>query len=83
VRVATCSVRGMMPFVVDAHFCLESSGGPGVACTADCSGGGYATCEPSAALTAGQHTVQLGGLSVTFTVPGALPVGGECIGSPF
>jgi hypothetical protein len=83
VRVATCTVSGTAPLAVDAHFCLASSAAPGVGCTADCAGGGFAVCAPAAALTAGQHTVKLGGLSVTFSVPGNLPAGGECIGAPF
>jgi hypothetical protein len=72
-----------MPYKVEAHFCIGSTASAGVGCTTDCSGGGFATCDASGALTAGQHTVQLGGLSVTFTVPGLFPFGGECIGSPF
>jgi hypothetical protein len=83
VRTASCSVSGTTALTVDAHFCIASSAAPGVGCTADCGGAGYASCAPAGALTAGQHTVKLGAFSVTFSVPGALPVGGECIGSPF
>jgi len=84
VHTATCTVMNqMMQHVVEAHFCLSSTVSAGVGCTADCSGGGIASCSPNGGLAQGQHTFTLGSLSVTFSVPGVLPIGGECIGSPF
>lgn len=66
---------------VTATFCLlDTSNGGG--CTADCGGGGFAGCK-NGTWTAGSHAVSLGGLSVTVTVPGDVPAGGACVGSPF
>jgi hypothetical protein len=72
-----------LSFAVEGHFCLAGVSGPGGGCTPDCSGGGHADCESATTLTAGQHTVTLGNLSVTVTVPSMLPFGGSCDGSPF
>jgi hypothetical protein len=83
VRTSTCSVTAPNQHVVDAHFCIGNTGNTGSGCTADCSGGGFASCSASAPLTQGQHTFTLGGSSVTLSVPGLVPFGGECIGSPF
>jgi len=83
VDVHTCSVSGSADFTSDGRFCLASTAVPGGGCTADCNGGGFADCESTATLTAGQHTVTLGTLSVTFTVPSTLQFGGECDGQPF
>jgi hypothetical protein len=83
VHTASCTVTNPMQHVVEAHFCVSSTVSAGVGCTADCSGGGVASCSPNAGLSQGQHTFTLGALSVTFSVPGVLPIGGECIGSPF
>lgn len=83
VVVAMCSVTGSSPFVADGRFCLADDSSPGVGCTADCNGGGFANCESPTTLTAGQRTVSLGTLSVTFTVPSTLPFGGRCDGSQF
>jgi hypothetical protein len=80
--VAECRVSGAGPFVVYGEFCIASPGGA-QGCTPDCSGGGHASCESDALLMPGQHTVSLGDLSVTFTVPGSVPFGGLCDGEPF
>jgi hypothetical protein len=81
--VHTCTVSGGADFTAEGTFCLTSTARPGVGCTGDCSGGGFADCESTTTLTAGQHTVTLGTMSVTFTVPSTLPFGGECDGNPF
>lgn len=83
VQQAECSIIGKGPFEVDAAFCLAGASSDGRDCTADCGGGGSATCETDALRTEGEHTIALGDLSVTVTVPSVLPFGGECDGSPF
>ncbi len=82
--VAECSIASSASsYAVDASFCLANTGGAMTACTADCGGGGFATCESLSSLSAGNKTITLGGLSVSFTVPSTLPLGGACNGSPF
>lgn len=81
-EASSCSISATGGDVsVTATFCLldTSDGGP---CTADCSGGGFAGCK-GGTWTAGSHAVSLGGQSVTVTVPGEVPAGGACAGSPF
>lgn len=56
----------------------EAPEAPQVAPTADCGGGGV-ICER--ALRAGAYTATIGGLSLAFTVPGSLPLGGSCVDS--
>jgi hypothetical protein len=82
-HVSTCSVSGDSTFTAAGEFCLGPAPFPRGPCSADCNGGGFADCESTATLTAGQHTVTLGALSVTFTVPSTLQFGGECDGQPF
>jgi hypothetical protein len=75
------SVAGFFAFAAEGHFCLAGTGAS--VCTPDCSGGRFAECESTATLPAGQNTVTLGNLSVTFTVPSTVPFGGTCVGSEF
>ena len=42
-----------------------------------------APCESDDGLEAGDYTVALGDLSVSFTVPGTMSVSEACVGSPF
>jgi hypothetical protein len=73
----TCSITADGDdFAAAASFCLAPT--EDEACTADCGGGGFATCSSSVLLTAGVHTVSLGDLSVTFTVPSVLRPGEGC-----
>jgi hypothetical protein len=82
VREASCEASPATggAFELTAAFCLESTEGP-QGCTADCNGGGVASCERAPA-AAGQYRAKLGALEVTFDVPSALPVGGACDGDP-
>jgi hypothetical protein len=81
-QIASCSVSGNQPFVAQARFCLAQLSRP--ACTDDCSGGGFARCESEATLTAGQHTVKIGNLSLDFTVPSTISgLLGLCMGRPY
>ena len=83
VALAECSVTRSGPeFTVTAAFCLQTVTDPNVGCTADCGGGGYATCE-SGPLEAGDYTVTLGDLSMSFTVPGMINFRDACVGSQF
>jgi hypothetical protein len=73
----TCSITAAgEDFEAAASFCLAPTGDD--ACTADCGGGGFASCTSNVLLTEGVHTVRLGELSVTFTVPSVLRPGDEC-----
>ena len=63
---------------LNALFCLGATGDE--TCTADCSGGGFATCN-AGTLADGEYTVTMGTESITFTVPSSLPHGGVCTGS--
>jgi hypothetical protein len=84
VDVARCTITGAGPdFTAEGEFCLADTGGPGTACTADCGGGGFADCESEVTLSAGEYSVTLGDLSVTFTVPGTLGPGEGCDGTRF
>ena len=80
--VATCQVTpSSTGAAVTAEFCLkDTSNGNG--CTADCGGGGFASCT-SGAWTAGTHPIVLGALQVDVTVPSTLPFGGACVGGQF
>ena len=71
------SDRQTSTWQANASFCLAEDREPGVACTADCSGGGWATCSATN-LEAGTYTIVAGELSVTFTVPSTIPAGGLC-----
>jgi hypothetical protein len=82
--VATCSITGTgAKLVATGEFCLASTADPGVGCTSDCGGGGYARCESDGPLEAGDYTLSLGDLSVSFSVPGTLSIGQACDGSQF
>jgi hypothetical protein len=83
-HITNCSVTSGTenPVLVDALFCLEGTGGPGVPCSADCNGGGWAECK-TAGLSAGTYTVKVGSLSVEFDVPSTMPHGGTCAGAQF
>jgi hypothetical protein len=84
VVIETCSVAGGGPdFTASAELCYARNGDPNVACTGDCGGGGYAQCESEQRLAAGDYTVTLGELSVSFAVPGTLSIGAACDGSQF
>ncbi|MFZ4579779.1 MAG: hypothetical protein ACOYOB_15420 [Myxococcota bacterium] len=67
---------------VSAEFCLKDTSVPGGGCTADCSGGSFATCN-AGVWTAGTHVVSMGDQQVSVTVPSTLPFGGTCAGSQF
>ena len=79
VRASCTVVPGNVTTFVRTDFCLAniSQGGP---CTADCSGGGSASCTGGTWL-AGTWPVNLGGTVVQITVPSKLPAGGTCVGS--
>jgi len=69
--IANCSVTGHGPtFEVSAEFCYATTDDP--PCTKDCSAGKAARCMSETPLAEGEHTVTLGDLSVTFTVPGII-----------
>lgn len=69
--IANCSVTGHGPtFEVSAEFCYATTDDP--PCTKDCSAGKAARCMSETPLAEGEHTVTLGELSVTFTVPGII-----------
>ncbi len=83
---ATCSVqwKGGAPWDnvnVGASFCLADTSNGG-ACTADCSGGLFATCS-AGTWAAGSHTVNMGSLKLQVDVPSVVPFGGACVGTPF
>ena len=71
VAAADVSVTGLV--------CVEATGGGGP-CTADCNGGGFATCKLSG-LAAGDYVVSLGSVTLKVTLPMTLPVGGLCAGA--
>lgn len=82
----TCSIAGVGPdFVATAQLCLASNTDPRVGCTDDCGGASdaLAKCESEEGLEAGDYTVALGDLSVSFTVPGTMSVSQACVGSRF
>jgi hypothetical protein len=82
--VTECNVTGSGPnLTVTGEFCLASTADPMVGCTADCGGGGFADCQADEPLQAGDYTVTLGDLSVSFTVPGSLRYDENCDGSQF
>jgi len=77
-----CSIKASPgDLSVAADFCLADTSNGG-ACTADCGGGGFASCGLGP-WTAGTAVVHLGALKVTVQVPSVLPFGGACAGSPF
>jgi len=81
-QVATCSLEAKgNDFVANAEFCMADTTAPGGGCTADCSVGFAAECESELTLTKGEHTVSLGDVSLTFTVPGVIPEDALCAGS--
>jgi hypothetical protein len=81
-QVATCSLEAKGDdFAAKAEFCLGSV--QGGACTADCGGGHGAECQSEVTLTEGAHTVTLGDMSLTFTVPGTIPEDAICSGDRF
>jgi hypothetical protein len=84
VRDASCEIATLPSgdFDVRGEFCLSSSQGRN-GCTADCSTELAEECVSDGVLTAGTHTVTLGELSLTLTVPGALPDGMACAGAAY
>ena len=81
IHEASCDVTmGLMSLSVDGTFCLGAT--EDQVCTADCSGGGWASCE-SASLVEGTWTAALDNMVLSFEGPSELPFGGVCIGSPF
>lgn len=78
-----CSVdeREGNEWSLSAGFCLAENVPPGGGCTADCSGGGTASCT-AAELEPGSFRAVLGELEIAFTVPSVLPVGGRCVDLP-
>jgi hypothetical protein len=75
---AGCAVEDNgLELQLDALVCLRAS--PTEApCTADCGGGGTASCD-SGPLAAGNYTARLGGLNLNVTVPSAT---GACVSAP-
>lgn len=83
-RISTCSLEAEgANFVAKAQFCMADTSVQGGGCTADCSGGFAAECETEVELTKGEHTVTLGDMSLTFTVPGTIPEDAVCSGDRF
>lgn len=81
-EAASCSLEpGNVTTFVKAEFCLTNTSGSG-GCTADCSGGGFATCG-GGTWSAGEWPYNLNGTIVTVKVPSKLPFGGQCAGSQF
>ena len=82
VRKAVCSVSASgSTLQVDATFCLENLGCQ-QGCTADCNGGGFASCT-TAGLPAGTYAATVGGLTLSFTVPSTLTYQSQCTGDQF
>lgn len=78
---ASCQVTpGNVTTFVAAEFCLKDTSQEGLPCTADCSGGGFATCSNGTWYN-GSWPVTMNGLKVTVEVPSLLPQGGLCAGS--
>lgn len=84
VVAGSCAIGPESPsgFPVAADICLHHASGD-VACSADCGEVGSATCEASAKWEGGPHTVHVGSLAVTVSVPSAIDMGGACTGSQF
>lgn len=78
---ASCAVQKNEnnEITLGGKFCLAPV--PAPACTPDCSGGGFGSCDVASA-AAGTYKAKLGTLEVTFTVPSTIPAGGNCVGSP-
>ena len=74
---ASCTIGSSPGFEVEANFCVANTAAPGTACTADC-GVAHADCSFGQPLTAGEHQVNLGSITVGFQVPTVLPRGGLC-----
>lgn len=78
--IAVCSVQSNgTNHEASAEFCLRNVGQDGGACTADCGGGGFATCSSEAVLTEGTHTLEFGGKTLEFQVPSVLQPDEGCI----
>lgn len=60
----------------EGRICLASTASAGVGCTADCSAGGFASCQSTTPRSSGPQTVALGAAGVTVAVPGTVPFGG-------
>ncbi len=68
---------------VRSDFCLNSQDDQCVP-TPDCGGADLvASCDSGATLPDGTYTAKIGDLSVSFTIPSQLPLGGACDGDPF
>lgn len=80
-KSCTAAIDEAGALVIGAQVCLENTGGPGVPCTADCSGAGQTSCA-APALAAGSYQATLGGLKLSFEVPSK--AGAElCVGQQF
>jgi len=77
---ASCTIESNVAFDVKADFCVANTAQPGKACTDDC-GTAHADCSFGQPLTAGEHQVRLGSITVGFQVPSKLPAGGLCASS--
>jgi hypothetical protein len=78
---ASCQITpGNVTTFVAAEFCLKDTSQQGGGCTADCGGGGFATCS-NGTWYKGSWPVTMNGLKVTVEVPSVLPQGGLCVGS--
>jgi hypothetical protein len=76
---ASCAIASSGDFDVTANFCVADTSKQGQSCTADC-GTAHADCSFGQALTAGEHQVKLGSITVGFQVPSKVPLGGLCAG---
>lgn len=83
VTEAACQIQpGDFTTFVAASFCLKDTSAQGGGCTADCGGGGFATCE-AGQWWSGTWPVAMNGLVLDVTVPSTVPFGGKCVGSPW
>lgn len=78
VMAASCMISSRGAFDVAANFCVTDTSKQGQPCTDDC-GMAKADCSFGQPLTAGEHQVNLGSMSVGFQVPSKLPLGGLCV----
>jgi hypothetical protein len=78
--VAGCEISGDgAEFEASAEFCLRDTADQGQACTADCGGGGHATCESEMELSAGNYTLKFGDQTIEFQVPSVIAPDDACI----
>jgi len=79
---ASCTATpGDVTIFVKGSFCLGSTGAP--MCTADCGGGGFASCSGGIWYNGTWPVALEGAGELGVTVPSTLPFGGVCVGSQF